>query len=144
VDAWRAFRTSVGGFLLEEYRDHYDRLAAAHPEAALGNEPDDPGGETCTFIAGKQAATAVFERLAVTESQIYRLGLPTRPTKQSDTRARGFGGGSVEVDAIPPTVLRQIVEDAITRHIDPDALRVTRIAEETERRMLTGMIGGAT
>ena len=54
----------------------------------------------------------------MTEIQIDQFGLPTRPTKQSDSRARGFDGGSVEVDAIPPTVLRQIIEDAITQHID--------------------------
>lgn len=84
-----------------------------------------------------------FERLAVTEEQIYEFGLPTRPTKSSDTRAKGFRGESVEVDAIPPTVLRRIVEAAITRHIDPEALRLTQIAEQSERDILTAIRGGA-
>jgi hypothetical protein len=145
VDAWRAFRTSVCGFLLEEHRDWYARVTEAHPEIDLGDitgpDPDDGGESACVFTAGGQVATARFERLAVTEDQIWRLDLPTRPTKQSDTRARSFGGGSVEVDAIPPTVLRQIVEGAITQHIDRDALRVTQVAEKYERQYLSAMIG---
>jgi hypothetical protein len=149
VDAWRAFRKTVCGFLLEEHRELLRRLAAAHPEADfgdhdLGYDLDDLGDveSTCTFSAGEEIATAFFKRLAVTAMQVYELDLPTRPTKQSDTRARGFGDGSVEVDAISPTVLRQLVEEAITQHIDPEALRLTQVAEEAERDVLTRMIDG--
>lgn len=83
-----------------------------------------------------------FERLAVTQ-QIGEYGLPTRPTKMSDTRAKGFDGDSVEVDAIPARVLRQIVGDSITQHIDAEHLRLTRIAEQSEREIFARMIGGA-
>jgi hypothetical protein len=84
-----------------------------------------------------------FERLAVTEEQIGHLGLPTRPTKRSDSRAAAFRGESVEVDAIRAPVLRQIVEDAITQHVDQDALRVTREAERSEREILRRLAGGS-
>jgi len=84
----------------------------------------------------------MFERLAVTEAQIEELRLPTRPTKTSDSRARTFVGDSVEVDAIPTSVLRPIVEDAITSWIDPVALRVTRLAEQSERDGLLAMANG--
>jgi hypothetical protein len=47
------------------------------------------------------------------------MNLPTRPTKATDSRAKLFSGESVEVDAIPPKVLRALVSDCITRHIDP-------------------------
>lgn len=145
VDAWRAFRETVCGFLLEEHREVRRMLATAYPEADFGEAPDQHElGDTasmCTFSACEQIQTAFFNRLAVTETQVYELDLPTRPTKQSDTRARGFDALSVEVDAIPPNVLRQIVEDAITQHIDPEALRLTRVAEQSERDILTSMIG---
>jgi hypothetical protein len=145
VDAWRAFRKSVCGFLLEEHLQMVRRVAASHPEAGFG-EPLDPdlgnGESTCVFTAGEHVATAFFQRLAVTELQIYELGLPTRLTKRSDSRAHGFDGGSVEVDAIPPTELRRIVEEAITQHIDPEALRLTQVAEQSERDILTSMISG--
>ena len=50
-----------------------------------------------------------FERLAVNEGQIAEWHLPTRPTKSSDTRSKGFGDVSVELDAIAPEALRQLV-----------------------------------
>lgn len=83
-----------------------------------------------------------FERLAVTPDQIDELGLPTRPTKRSDTRARSFTGESVEVDAIPPSVLRGLLSEAIEQHIDPVQLRLTRSVEASERAGLLDLIGG--
>ena len=78
-----------------------------------------------------------FKRLAVTPAQIETLGLPTRPTKPSDSRSAGFVGESVEVDAIPANRLRAIVKNAILRHIDSRALELQRSAEESERELLT-------
>lgn len=83
-----------------------------------------------------------FERLAVTPAQVTTYNLPTRPTKQSDTRARNFEGESVEVDALPPTVLRQLVQDAIERHIDPRALEMTELVERNERAGLRSLLAG--
>lgn len=88
-----------------------------------------------------------FERLAVTPEQIEDLDLPTRPQKKTDSRAANFAGDCVEVDAVPSTVLRSLVEDAIESWIDPEALRLTRIAEDSEREGLQalaqgGLIGG--
>ncbi len=92
-------------------------------------------------VRGFTDAAVTFERLAVTPAQIEQLSLPTRPTKGSDSRARGFLGESVEVDAIPAPILRALVEDAITQHIDEEALRLTRIAEDSERDVLTRLAG---
>lgn len=89
-------------------------------------------------------AEVVFERLAVTPEQIEQYRLPTRPTKKSDTRAAGFTGGSVEVDAIPPSTLRTIVREAIEQHIDTRALELTRSVEASERDVLTSLIGGGS
>jgi hypothetical protein len=77
-----------------------------------------------------------FERIAVTPEQITELGLPTRPTKQSDTRAKTFVGDSVEVDAIPSSTLRDLIRSAIERWVDPHELQMTRIAEASERQIL--------
>jgi hypothetical protein len=147
VDAWRAFRKTVSGFLMEDHDQLLARIRAAgyggHDDFPDDEDDEDTGESSCTFTAGEQVTTASFERLAVTYDQIGELSLPTRPTKQTDTRARSFEGGSVEVDAIPPTVLRQIVEGAIRQHIDADALRVTEEAERSEREVLTRMAGGA-
>jgi hypothetical protein len=74
-----------------------------------------------------------FEKLAVTERQIFEWNLPTRPTKASDSRAKRWKGDSVELDAIPPNLLRQLVRDAIERHIAPERLAVIEAAEASER-----------
>lgn len=77
-----------------------------------------------------------FERVAVTEHQIELMGLPTRPTKKTDSRAKDFKGESVEVDAIPPDDLRCIVRRCIEQHIDQRALDTLRAAESSEREFL--------
>lgn len=86
-------------------------------------------------------AAVEFERIAVTAEQIILLHLPTRPTKGTDSRSANFVGESVEVDAIPASTLRQIVRDAIEQHVDPEALRLTRIVEESERDGLHALAG---
>lgn len=86
------------------------------------------------------AASIHFERLAVTTEQIGAWRLPTRPTKASDTRSKGFGAISVELDAIDPHTLRSIVEWAIQRHLPADKMRVLQVAEESERELLTSMV----
>jgi len=77
-----------------------------------------------------------FERVAVTPDQIAAWKLPTRPTKKADTRSRNFRGESVEIDAIPPDRLRQLVEQRIVDHVDFRALEVLRTAEQSERQIL--------
>ncbi|MGH7611637.1 MAG: hypothetical protein ACREN4_06430 [Candidatus Dormibacteria bacterium] len=44
------------------------------------------------------------------------------------------------MDAIPAAQLRQLVEAAITRHIDPEALRINEVAERSEREILSGFM----
>lgn len=77
-----------------------------------------------------------FEWLAVTPAQIEAYDLPTRPTKRSDSRSVGFGDESVELDALPPNVLRELVAGAILRHIDPGELERLQLVEAAERETL--------
>jgi hypothetical protein len=87
------------------------------------------------------------ERLAVDREQIERWNLPTRPTKSTDTRASKFrrihGTDSVELDAIPPDQLRQLVKDAIDSHMEPWRLKQFQMFEREERETLRSMFGGA-
>jgi hypothetical protein len=79
-----------------------------------------------------------FERPAVTREQVEQWHLPTRPTKKTDTRAKKFGSAtSVELDAIPAHRLRALVRDSIERHVDQDQLALLRVAEQSERELLT-------
>jgi hypothetical protein len=86
------------------------------------------------------SADIYFERLALTVEQIAGFRLPTRPTKYSDSRAAKFeaqfGVGSVELDALHPDALRDIVRAAVEAHVDFEALEVAKAAEREERRIL--------
>lgn len=81
-----------------------------------------------------------FERVAVNLEQIKTFGLTTRPTKSTDSRARGFDGESVELDAIAPGDLRDLVREAIEDHLPAGALDAVRVAEASERDVLTRIV----
>ncbi|MCL5270574.1 MAG: hypothetical protein M1457_08510 [bacterium] len=74
-----------------------------------------------------------FERVAVTRDQVEQYNLLTRPTKSSDSRSKAFSGESVEVDALPPAILKTLVANCITQHIDPVALVKLHDIESMER-----------
>lgn len=91
----------------------------------------------------RQAAPEIpisFERLAVTERQIADWNLPSRPTKASDTRSKHFGAISVELDAIPPQKLRDLVRAELERHLPRHRLDALRQEEAAERLMLAEMV----
>jgi hypothetical protein len=82
------------------------------------------------------------ERAALTEAHIDEYDLPTRPTKRDgNTHANSFDGDSVELDALPPKVLRDLVRETIELHISPAKLAVLRTAEGSERELLTRWAG---
>ena len=81
-----------------------------------------------------------FKRIGVTPEQIREWSLPTRPTKSSDTRSKGFGDISVELDAIEPATLRELVRQHVEQHLPADQLRILKVAEQSERELLCDMI----
>jgi hypothetical protein len=85
-------------------------------------------------------ASITFERVAVTPDQIRAWDLPSRLTKASDTRSKNFGDISVELDAIPPDLLRNLVEGVIERHLPRRQFEILKIAEASERDLLKGMV----
>src|SRR5262245_43965757 len=83
-----------------------------------------------------------FERIAVTPEQIADWDLPTRPTKASDTRSKNFGSTiSVELDAIDPNVLRNLVQETIEQHLPQDQFAILKAAEESEREIIARLVG---
>jgi len=89
-------------------------------------------------------ADITFQRIGVTPDQIEEWDLPTRPTKATDSRAKGFGNISVELDAIEPGLLRTLVELAIQRHLPQDQLQVLKAAEASERELITSLVDAMT
>jgi hypothetical protein len=81
-----------------------------------------------------------YKRIALTPEQIEEYELPSDPGKQSDPNYKRFvaeyGDNVVELDALPPDVLRNIVEGCIQRHIDRELLEQMRKTELMERARL--------
>lgn len=64
------------------------------------------------------------ERIALNIEQVKDLNPPENPAKLTDSRAadyiKTFGTSSWELDAIEPTRLAQLVENAVSRFVDQD------------------------
>jgi hypothetical protein len=81
-----------------------------------------------------------FTRMAVNPDQITSMQLPTRPTKRTDSRAKMWFGDSVELDAIPPNALRDLVQRVIESHLPSDHLAQIARVERIERQTLAEII----
>jgi hypothetical protein len=107
----------------------------------------DPSGRDITRVteAGLREfagdAHIQFQRVAVTEEQIVRWKLPTRPTKTTDSRKKNFEGESVEVDAISSTNLKELIRACIEPHIDQEQLARLKKIERQERELLDQIVG---
>jgi hypothetical protein len=85
----------------------------------------------------------MFEHLAVTEEQIARWNLSTRPHKRKSHADRKWPYPfACELDAIPADTLRELVRAAIEVHLPADQLNILKVAEESEREILRDLIAG--
>ncbi len=131
-----SYLESAASFIRNDGRPTYVYLLTDFDPSGLGI------ADTVTVeLMNRSYPTEVYvERLAVSREQIDEYGLPTRPTKTTDSRARKFvrqhGTGSVELDAIPPDTLRGLVRESIELHMDPRRLDALRLAEREERDLL--------
>ena len=75
--------------------------------------------------------------VAVTPGQVALWNLPTRPAKSDgNSHAARFEGDSVEVDPMPPAILKDLLRSAIEAHMISEQLNVLQQAELSERNML--------
>jgi hypothetical protein len=75
--------------------------------------------------------------LAVTDAQIVAWNLPTRPAKENAEEI------AVELDAIPPDKLIELVDGAISGLVDADAWEKEQLVEADERKVLERIAGAA-
>lgn len=121
-----------------------DTIRVGKPRVILGLNDFDPSGQLMMQDVLKRAkhyapkASLTFLQVALTEEQVARFALPTRPTKrEGNTHARQFGSEvSVELDALEPADLRAMLHGAIRMHVNPAALTVMEAAEQSERSSL--------
>ena len=70
------------------------------------------------------------------------MGLTDGPTKPSNTRSKNFGEISVELDAIEPNRLRDLVRETLEQHLPPAQFEVLKAAEESEREIMSRLVRG--
>jgi hypothetical protein len=81
------------------------------------------------------AVNLEFQRIAITEQQIVELDLPTKPRKAGDRRAPHILN-TVEAEAMPAGLLRELLRERIEALLPPRALEISRVAEENEQAFL--------
>lgn len=91
---------------------------------------------------------ATIERVALTGHDVSERGLPSfaAASKSKDTRQKWFvenyGHQCWELDAMPPTILREAVENAILEYIDGDAWEQSKMIEKAETDSIQRLVGG--
>lgn len=80
------------------------------------------------------------ERIALNMDQVEEHSPPPNPAKLTDSRAGGYvaehGYDSWELDALDPTILNELISEAIMRHCDEDLLAEARAQQEVERERI--------
>lgn len=138
TEAWDVALLPVRGFssLTFAYSSANDLNRQDRPARIYYIGDHDPHGleierSLRSYLAEWATVPIAFERLGVTWDQVEEMDLPgTTPKK-----AYGYPL-AVEAEALPPGLLRSIVESAITQHLDQRSIDVLRVAEESERDLL--------
>lgn len=79
-----------------------------------------------------------FRRIGITAEQIAEHDLPTKPRKKDDKRAPHVTE-TVEAEAMPARVMRELLRDEIEALLPLDALEIAKAAEQSERDHLDRM-----
>ena len=95
---------------------------------------------TLKFQNGLLDEDIKIDHVALSESQIEKYSLPYVKANREDPNYKNFilnySDMAVELDALPPNVLMQLVEDAIVKHIDPKKWEDAKIQETQEQAEL--------
>lgn len=142
--------------LFQELRDRRDtraRLAGQGPRVARSTvDATDPFEymeqllDTLRVLPTSSAMRlsphieVVVKKLALTPEQVEEHEPPPNPAKVTDSRFEKFreehGDESWEVDALPPTVLRDIIEGELDELIDQDKMDEIKTQEEKDKKLL--------
>ena len=82
----------------------------------------------------KDFGTSVeVRRISLTKEQVMEWGLPPAPTKTTDSRAANWDGlGQVELDAVEPGKMRDLIQESIDEIFDEEKYEELQEREEEE------------
>lgn len=128
--------------VLQRYRQNGQVPLVLH----LGDH--DPSGKDMTRditdrLAEFSGAEIEVQRLALNMPQVEQYNPPPNPAKITDSRAEGyieeFGTESWELDALEPTVIAQLIRDAVFAVRNADQWEQA-VAEEAKHRQQLGKV----
>ncbi len=140
---------SSGGFdsLTTKQRIARELASLGHCEVLHLGDYDPSGVHMFSSLHEDIAAFTVgfdgqveFTRLAVTPEQREQFDLPTAPPKKTDRR-RFDDDATVQCEALPPDILLQLVEEAITARIDWPTYQTVLEAEQDLRQGVLQELG---
>lgn len=107
----------------------------------------DPSGEdiprAVTDNLSRMGCDVDVERIALNQQQITEMNLPSAPAKLTDTRTKNWNGaGVVELDAVEPNTLTEMVTAAIRQHFDSSLHAKLKKRESTERKQYQKALKG--
>lgn len=76
-----------------------------------------------------------FQRVGINEDQVELFDLPTKPRKEGDKRSPHIAF-TVEAEAMPAQTLRSLLRERIEALLPQGALRIAKVAEQSEREHL--------
>jgi len=86
------------------------------------------------------------DRVALTREQIDERELPPQPAKSSDSRYEDFveehGDIAVELDALPPEDLRDMVRDAVSEYFDTSVHDEVLAEQDRDRKWIAERVAG--
>jgi len=134
----------LGGYSSEsfEYAVMQDVKATGRDAVLLYGGDFDASGEDIdrNFVTQTDCWDEV-RRVALTRTQVAEYDLPPQPGKELDSRAAGFVARhgalvQVELDALPPDILRDLFHEEIAEYWDDEAYQLVLAREAEEREEL--------
>jgi len=151
LEAWFGERglpvLALSGFASESYARQvvHDVRMWRRPAILLYAGDFDPSGEDISrdFVARTGCWDKVI-RVALTSEQVTEFSLPKAVGKVADSRAAAFAERhgelvQVELDALPPNVLRSLFESSLARFWEDAAFHQSLRLERLDRITLFGM-----
>lgn len=137
---------ALGGYGSQTYVDDViaDVQATGRPAVLLYAGDHDPSGEDIDRdFAARTDCWRDVRRVALTADQVTAYALPPQPGKDTDSRAAAFVRRhgrlvQVELDALPPNVLRDLFTKAISEFWDAPAHQTALAREHDDLRTLGG------
>ncbi len=137
---------ALGGYASQTYVDQVakDVEEQGRPAVLIYAGDHDPSGEDIDRDFLERAGCfEEIRRVALNAEQVQEYHLPPQPGKETDSRAARFVEKhgelvQVELDALPPDVLRDLYRGVVSDYWDESAYQVVLEREAEERQLLAG------